>query len=75
MSYLYVIWSFEHRAWWRPARAGYTEELAEAGRYNPVEAGEIVTGSILAEEVAIVEQVALGRGAPTVSGLWPREVE
>jgi hypothetical protein len=38
----YLIWSFERGAWWRPARRGYTKELAEAGRYPPQEARDIV---------------------------------
>ena len=39
----YVIWSFEHRAWWAADRIGYTRELAQAGRYTPHEAEQIVT--------------------------------
>jgi hypothetical protein len=38
----YVIWSFEHRAWWRPAKCGYTEQFAEAGRYSKDDADAIV---------------------------------
>lgn len=29
----YLIWSNEHRAWWRPGSCGYTINLAEAGFY------------------------------------------
>ena len=39
---MYLIWSIEHTAWWRPARAGYTRVLAEAGRYERAEAAKIV---------------------------------
>lgn len=39
---VYVIWSFEHDAWWRPARCGYTPDLAEAGRYSEHDAFGIV---------------------------------
>lgn len=42
MSDAYVIWSFEHDAWWRRAKWGYTQELAEAGRYPKDEAESIV---------------------------------
>jgi hypothetical protein len=34
----YLIWSNEHRAWWRPGRAGYTTKLEAAGRYSREEA-------------------------------------
>lgn len=30
----YLIWSNEHRAWWRPEKCGYTTHLAMAGRYS-----------------------------------------
>lgn len=38
----YIIWSIEHEAWWRPGWAGYTRELAAAGRYNQAEADAIL---------------------------------
>lgn len=31
---LYLIWSNEHRAWWRAMARGYTTEIAAAGRYS-----------------------------------------
>jgi hypothetical protein len=34
MKDAYLIWSHEHAAWWRPGSVGYTEQLAEAGRYS-----------------------------------------
>lgn len=30
---MFLIWSNEHNAWWRPNRLGYTPEIAAAGRY------------------------------------------
>lgn len=61
---MYVIWSFEHKAWWKPARRGYTENLGQAGRYDEAEAGLIVVRSIMMEEVAVLEQVAKREGPP-----------
>lgn len=31
---MYLIWSNEHRAWWRPGRQGYTTNIHEAGSYT-----------------------------------------
>lgn len=30
----YVIWSNEHRAWWRPDQRCYTPNLRQAGAYS-----------------------------------------
>jgi hypothetical protein len=35
---VYLIWSHEHSAWWRPKRCGYTTHLKSAGRYPKDEA-------------------------------------
>ena len=40
-QYKYLIWSFEHGAWWRPARAGYTKLIMQAGLYRHNEALDI----------------------------------
>lgn len=66
----YVIWSFEHNQWWGPDHSGYTPVLSMAGRYDAREAGEIVTNSVMGEEVALLEQTAALNGAPTVRSLW-----
>ena len=42
MEELWLIWSNEHLAYWKPARCGYTTLLEEAGRYTFTEAKEIV---------------------------------
>lgn len=42
MSDWYVLWSIEHTAWWRPGRRGYTRDIRAAGRYERLEAREIV---------------------------------
>jgi len=33
-SPLWLVWSNEHEAWWKPKRCGYTLTIAEAGRYT-----------------------------------------
>lgn len=37
----YLIWSNEHRMWWRPNRSGYTRDIAQAGRYDKGDAIQI----------------------------------
>ena len=41
MSDKWLIWSNEHRAWWRANRCGYTNKAEEAGRYSLEEANAI----------------------------------
>ena len=51
----YLIWSHEHRAWWRAERLGYTPHIGEAGAYTFAEAAEIVLPHIPpGEEVAVM---------------------
>jgi hypothetical protein len=38
MSDEYLIWSNEHRSWWRGGRTGYTRQLKSAGVYSREEA-------------------------------------
>lgn len=35
---IYLVWSNEHRAWWRPRAQGYTVHLEAAGRFSREEA-------------------------------------
>lgn len=37
----WLIVSWEHNAFWRPAERGYTKRVEEAGRYSLVDAAEI----------------------------------
>lgn len=39
-----IIWSNEHRAWWRPNGRGYTTVKSEAGIYNIGDAWNRVSG-------------------------------
>jgi hypothetical protein len=45
----FVIWSIEHAAWWRPDWLGYTQVLAEAGRYDEPEADRILARANLVQ--------------------------
>lgn len=38
---LFLIYSFEHRAWWAPDRNGYVDRRIAAGRYTFEEAVSI----------------------------------
>ncbi len=31
---VWLIWSIEHDAWWKPCERGYTKDRGEAGRYT-----------------------------------------
>lgn len=35
---VYLVWSHEHGAWWRPNGRGYTTDINRAGRYTREEA-------------------------------------
>lgn len=39
---IFLIYSREHNAWWRPDRMGYTRNIEEAGRYSWMVAHAIV---------------------------------
>jgi hypothetical protein len=39
---LFLVWSEEHGAWWKPGSSGYTRSVLEAGRYSFKEAIQIV---------------------------------
>ena len=41
MGEQYLIWSNEHRSWWRTNSLGYTTNVAEAGIYPRAQALEI----------------------------------
>jgi hypothetical protein len=44
MSELYLVWSNQHSAWWRPNSCGYTKQISDAGLYSRDEAIEISRG-------------------------------
>jgi hypothetical protein len=46
MSEPYLIWSNEHRAWWRGNRHGYTRGLYAAGQFSRAEALKICADAV-----------------------------
>ena len=62
----WVIWSFEHDAWWAPGRCGYVLELAQAGRYTEAEARDIEADAnfVRQNEVALSLAHAETQGHP-----------
>jgi hypothetical protein len=38
----FLIWSNEHRMWWRANERGYTDSIEEAGRYPYEQAAKVV---------------------------------
>jgi hypothetical protein len=39
----FLIWSFEHDAWWGPGERGYPTDIRKAGHYSLERAVEICT--------------------------------
>ena len=73
---MFVIWSWKHWAWWTPNIEGYTEQLAQAGRYTFDEAARITVGHVPAgEEVAMLEAEAFQRGQPKIPSELPTPSE
>ena len=69
MSDDYLIWSHEHKQWWRWNHAGYTDNVEEAGRYSRVDAISITLDHYPAgEEVAVNERMYLNSGDKSVWG-------
>jgi hypothetical protein len=62
---LFVIWSIEHDAWWRPGEWGYTRVLEEAGLFPEGRAREILAdANIVAFHECLVPAECVGRSVP-----------
>ena len=46
-SPVYLVFSVEHLAWWKPGGRGYTKRMSEAGRYTRRQAVTISTRAII----------------------------
>jgi hypothetical protein len=77
MPTTYVIWSFEHAAWWRPGGYGYTPHLEEAGRFTGDQAAAIVAQANLYQpeehERLLLEEDAQRLGARALGELSGRD--
>jgi hypothetical protein len=60
---MWLVWSLEHAAWWKPASLGYTSDIKEAGRYFFEEAVLICqNGNFTSVDELMVPVSALPRG-------------
>ena len=50
----FLLWSNKHQMWWRSAACGYTDDIAEAGRYSEADAMERVARSAYHGDLAKV---------------------
>jgi hypothetical protein len=71
----YLVWSNEHRGWWRPGGWGYTPGLKQAGRFSRAQAIDICKRALptamhihLISEIPVrladVEEMLKGEMAP-----------
>ena len=73
-TFEWLIWSDEHRAWWKPNENGYTENIREAGRYAFEDACRIVfdankyRGVLMRPNEAMVRDESKCCRAPMVNG-------
>lgn len=44
---MYLIWSNEHRAWWKANSLGYTTDIREAGVYGEGTADAVCEGATM----------------------------
>lgn len=45
MDDIYLIWSNEHGAWWKPRSLGYTQDIRLAGTYDRETAIQVCDGA------------------------------
>lgn len=57
----FMIWSWEHHAWWRPNKVGYTTFPEAAGRYTHAEASKICIDHIPAGEEVVIHELEASR--------------
>lgn len=55
---LYLLWSMRKNAWYGPDCAGYTNDIARAGRYERAEAGDLAMNCLPGQLIPVDEQLA-----------------
>jgi len=78
-SLTYLIWSNEHRMWWRAAERGYADSIEEAGRY-PYERAEAIVREASADGRLMYDRTNYLTGeqyrqAPEVLVLAPEHID
>lgn len=53
----YLIWSNEHRAWWKGGEAGYTTRISEAGHYTRGRAIEICSNALFGSKPGLPNEL------------------
>jgi hypothetical protein len=66
----WVIWSFEHDAWWGPGEWGYVRELAAAGRYTEMRARKIVADANIVHHHECAMPLTTAEGFDWIIANW-----
>lgn len=63
----YMIWSYEHNAWWAPEARGYTRNHMAAGNFTRDQALWHLSNSLVGgamDEIIVPENLAMKLGNP-----------
>jgi len=63
----FVIYSFQHAAWWAPEERGYVSEIVQAGLYTEPHAREIVARMKLVQHRACAMPLTTAEGLLTLA--------
>jgi hypothetical protein len=61
---LWLVWSHEHGAWWKPAKWSYTDDPQKAGRYSVQDAQEICAKAAYRWRGGLPPEVMVPASAP-----------
>ena len=66
----YLVWSNEHRMWWKPLHRGYTLFIEEAGRYPYEAAARICDGANIVQNEHVPDGYCAEVMVPAPGGSW-----